>query len=82
MARFRLTQSIFVKDTKYHGGEVVTDIQPPSVATDRVWLGLSSATMAPGMVPLDGSATSMKAASAFANENVPNAILGVHSIDG
>jgi predicted HTH transcriptional regulator len=32
------------------------------------------------MVPLDASATTMKAASAFANENVPNVILGVHSI--
>jgi len=80
MARFRLTQSIFVGQTKYHGGEVVTDLSPPSVAGDRVWLGLTFATMAPGMVPLDASATTMKATSAFANENVPNVILGVHSI--
>jgi hypothetical protein len=80
MARFRLTQSIVVGAVDYHGGEVVTDIQPPSVPGDRVWLGLSSAVMAPGMVPLDGAATTMKAASAFANEQVPNAILGVHSI--
>jgi len=80
MARFQLTQSIFVKDTKYHGGEVVTDIQPPSVPTDRVWIGLTAATMAPGMVPLDGLATTMKSASAFATENVPSVITGVNSI--
>jgi hypothetical protein len=80
MARFRLTQSIVVAAIKYHGGEVVTDVQPPSVAGDRVWLGLSSAVMAPGMVPLDASATTMKQGSVFANEQVPTVILGVHSI--
>lgn len=80
MARFQLTQSIFVGQTKYHGGEVVTDLSPPSVAGDRVWIGPSSAVMAPGMVPLDGSATTMKKGSAFANEQVPSVITGVNSI--
>lgn len=80
MVRFRLTQSIFVGQTKYHGGEVVTDVNPPSVATDRVWIGLTAATMAPGMVPLDIPSQNMKAASAFADENVPMVITGVNSI--
>jgi hypothetical protein len=34
------------------------------------------------MVPLDDSAIAMKAASAFANENVPPCISGVDSISG
>jgi len=80
MSRFRLTQSIVVGATKFIGGEIVTDVQPPSVAGDRYWSGLTAATMAAGMVPLDSAATTMKSASAFANENVPNVVLGVHSI--
>jgi hypothetical protein len=80
MARFRLTQSIIVGAVKYHGGEVVTDTIPITIAGDRHWPTLSSATMAPGMIALDASATTMKNASVFANEQVPNAILGVHSI--
>jgi len=80
MARFQLTQSIVVGAVKYHGGEVVTDTIPLTVPTDRHWPTLSAATMAPGMIPLDGPATTMKQASAFANEQVPNLILGVHSI--
>jgi hypothetical protein len=80
LARFQLTQSIVVGAVKYHGGEVVTDTIPLTVPTDRHWPTLSAATMAPGMVPLDGAATTMKNASVFANEQVPNVILGVHSI--
>jgi hypothetical protein len=78
--RFRLTQSIVVGAVKYHGGEVVTDTLPLTVATDRHWPTLTAATMAPGMVPLDANSTTMKNASVFANEQVPTVILGVHSI--
>jgi hypothetical protein len=80
MARFQLTQSIVVGATKYHGGEIVTDTIPLTVPGDRHWPTLTAATMAPGMIPLDGPATTMKQASAFANENVPKVIHGVHSI--
>ena len=66
--------------TKFCGGEVVTDISPPSVVGDRHWPGLSAGVMAAGMVPLDSTATDMKNASAFAGEVVPSVILGVHSI--
>jgi hypothetical protein len=65
---------------RFHAGEVVTDTIPLTVPTDRHWPTLTSATMASGMVPLDASATTMKAASPWANEVLPATILGVDSI--
>jgi hypothetical protein len=80
MARFRLTQAIAISQARFHAGEIVTDTLPVSATDDRYWQGLTSATMAPGMVPLDAGATSMKAASAFANEVIRTWITGVDSI--
>jgi len=80
MARFRLMKAIATGALRFHAGEVVTDTIPLSVAGDRHWPTLTAATMASGMVPLDASATTMKAASAWANEVLPATVLGVDSI--
>jgi hypothetical protein len=80
MARFRLTQAVVLpSQLRFHAGQIVTDQPPP--AGDLYWAGLTSATMAPGMMPLDGSATTMKNASRYANEPAATAIYGVDSID-
>jgi len=80
MARFRLMKAIAAGALKFHAGDVVTDTIPLTVPTDRHWPTLTAATMASGMVPLDASASSMKAASVWANEVLPATILGVDSI--
>jgi hypothetical protein len=80
MARFRLMKAIATGALRFHAGEVVTDTIPLTVATDRHWPGLTASVMASGMVPLDGSASSMKAASVWAGEVLPATILGVDSI--
>ena len=82
MARFQLTQAIAISQARFHAGEIVTDQQPATVAGDRYWPGLTSQTMAPGMVPLDAGATTMKAASAFAGEVIRTWITGVDSVGG
>jgi hypothetical protein len=83
MARFKLTQAVVLPSQfRFHAGQVVTDQPPPpTVAGDLYWAGLTAATMAPGMMPLDGSATTMKNASRYANEPAATAIYGVDSID-
>jgi hypothetical protein len=80
MARFQLTQAIAISQVRFHAGEIVTDLQPASVAGDRHWPGLSAATMAPGMVALDDAAVSMKAASAFNGEVIRTWITGADSV--
>jgi len=80
LARFRLMKAIATGALRFHAGEVVTDTIPLTVATDRHWPTLTAATMASGMVPLDAAATTMKAASAWANEVLPATVLGVDSI--
>ena len=80
MSRFQLTQAIALPQARFKAGDIVTDVQPAAVAGDRYWPGLSAATMGPGMVPLDGSATTMKNASPFASEAVRAWITGADSI--
>jgi hypothetical protein len=80
MARFRLTQAIASGSLRFAAGDVVTDIIPLTVATDKHWPGLSAGTMAAGMVPLDGAAPTMKNASMWAGEIIAATIQGVHSI--
>jgi hypothetical protein len=80
MARFQLTMAVSVGQVCFAAGEIVTDLQPAPVLGDRYWQGLSSATMAPGMVPLDAGAVSMKAASPFNGEVIRTWITGGDSI--
>jgi hypothetical protein len=81
MARFQLTMAISVSQMRFHAGEIVTDTLPTVPTNDRYWPGLTAATMAPGMVPLDAGAIAIKAASAFAGEVIRTWISGVDSID-
>jgi hypothetical protein len=80
VARFQLTMAVSVGQVRFAAGEIVTDLQPAPVIGDRYWPGLSAATMAPGMVPLDAGAIAIKAASPFANEVIRTWISGVDSI--
>jgi hypothetical protein len=80
MARFQLTQAIALPQVRFRAGDVVTDLQPATVAGDRYWAGLSATTMGPGMVPLDSGATTMKVASAFNGEVIRTWITGADSI--
>ena len=80
MARFRLTQALIVGQFRWSAGNTVADSQANAQAGDIVWTGLNSATMVEGMTPLDGLATSMRAASQWANVPLRNVIFGVDSI--
>ena len=80
MARFRLTQAVVVGQFRWSAGDTVADSQANAQPGDHVWVGLNSATMVEGMTPLDSSATSMRAASNYANVPVRNVIYGVDSI--
>jgi hypothetical protein len=80
MARFRLTQALIVGQFRWSAGNTVADSQANAQPGDIVWTGLSSTTMIEGMTPLDSSATSMRAASQWANVPLRNVIYGVDSI--
>ena len=80
MARFRLTQAVPVGQFRWSAGDTVADSQANAQPGDHVWIGLNSATMAEGMTPLDASATSVRAASAWANVPLRNVIYGVDSV--
>jgi hypothetical protein len=80
MARFRLTRAISTAQVKFVAGEIVCDTPGAAVAGDKVWVGLTAATMGSGMIALDSGATTMKAASAWANEQAPLTITGVDSV--
>jgi hypothetical protein len=80
MARFQLTKAFFLGTTRYRAGTTVADTVGNALPGDIVWTALSAATMPHFFSPIDGAATTMKAASRFAS--VPNgtAISGVDSI--
>jgi len=80
MARFRLTQAVPLGQFRWTAGDTVADSQANAQPGDHVWVGLTSATMVEGMTPLDASATSMRAASQWANVPLRNVIYGVDSI--
>jgi hypothetical protein len=85
MARFRTTQSFYcdaVGVGRVRAGRTVADSQSAAQPGDVVWNGLSAQSLPAGMVPLDGPASVMKAASMWAGEPAATVILGVHSVDG
>ena len=79
MARFGSTVAFVVEGKRHKAGTTYCDTKANQIGTDIIWTGLSSAKMSPGLVPLDGSATSMKNASVFATTPVP-LIDGANSI--
>jgi len=80
MARFGSTVAFVVSGRKYKAGQTYADTQVNALAGDVVWLGMSSSTMSPGLIPLDGAATSMKAGSIHVGKQV-NLIDGANSIE-
>jgi hypothetical protein len=78
MARFQLTKAFAFGSFRAAAGQIISDT--PGVQTDLIWSGLNAQTMCPGLIPLDASATSMKAASRYASEVTPFGCTGGDSI--
>jgi hypothetical protein len=79
MARFGSTVAFVVDGRKYKAGTTYADTAGNALAGDVVWVGMSSSTMSPGLIPLDGGATTMKNASPHAGIQFPRPD-GVNSI--
>jgi hypothetical protein len=79
MARFGSTVAFVVEGKRHKAGTTYCDTKANQLAGDIIWTGMSSSSMAPGLIPLDGSATSMKAASVFVGRSI-NLIDGANSI--
>ena len=70
-----------VGHVRYKAGTMFADSAANAVAGDVIWTGMSSTTMSPGLIPIDGAATTMKNASPFAGNNFARPD-GVNSIAG
>ena len=81
MARFQLQQALHVGQFRYRAGSIIADSQANALSGDKVWTGLTSATMIPDMVALDASATAMKAGSKYANVTPRGWTTGAESVD-
>ena len=81
MARFTSTLAFVVGHVRYKAGTTFADTLANAVAWDIIWNGMSSTTMSPGLIPIDGAATIMKNASVYAGNNFPRPD-GVNSIVG
>ena len=83
MARFRLTQSIYVDGAAVghlRAGRIICDSQANALPGDVVWVGLNAQSLPAGSVPLDSSASAMLTGSRWANSPLSATILGVDSI--
>jgi hypothetical protein len=81
MARFGSTVAIVVGHQRYKAGTTFADSKANAIGNDVIWVGLSSASMSPGLIPLDGTATSMKAASVYSGISIARPD-GANSIEG
>ncbi len=79
MARFQLTTAHSFGQTRLKAGRTIAD-PGNGIAGDFIVANLSSSNVTPGMVPRDGSATTMKNASKYAGVS-SGPISGVDSID-
>lgn len=79
MARFGSTVAFVVGGKRHKAGTTYADTLANAIAGDIIWAGMSSTTMSPGLVPLDGAATSMKSSSVYATTQIPR-IDGANSI--
>jgi hypothetical protein len=79
MARFGSTVAFVVDGKRHRAGTTYCDTKANQVGNDIIWTGMSSSSMSPGLIPLDGSATSMKAASPYSGIQT-NLIDGANSI--
>ena len=87
MARFGSTCAFTVPTSangphkKCKAGQTYADTVANAIAGDVVWYGMSSATMSPGLIPIDAAATTMKNGSPYAGISFARPD-GVNSIDG
>jgi hypothetical protein len=85
MARF-MTTSAFYSDApgvgRVRAGKTVADSAANAQPGDIVWNGLNFNSLPSGFTPLDGAATSMRAASQWANTPIANVCYGADSVDG
>jgi hypothetical protein len=79
MARFGSTVAFVVGGKRHKAGQTYCDTKANQIGTDVIWAGMSSSTMSPGLIPLDGAATSMKSASVYSGIQT-NLIDGANSI--
>jgi hypothetical protein len=80
MARFRCNQAVHFGSTRIQAGKTIADTQANAQVGDVVFPGLSSQSLPPGCVPLDGGGTTMKNASPLVNEPIRSWITGADSI--
>jgi hypothetical protein len=73
MARFGSTVAIVVDGHhSYKAGTTFADTKPNAIGNDVVWPQCgTSAGMSPGLIPLDGAATTIMNASRFAGISIP-----------
>jgi hypothetical protein len=81
MARFGSTQAFVVNHIKYKAGTTFADSAGNAIAGDVIWPSVAnSGSMSPGLVALDGAATTVYNASRFVGQTTR--IDGVNSIGG
>jgi hypothetical protein len=81
MARFQLTAAFQTAQVRYRAGTILADSQGNAQPGDKVWTGMSAATLIADMVPIDGAATTMRNASKYAAVSPRGWITGAESID-
>lgn len=79
MARFGSTVAFVVGGKRHKAGQTYADTAANAIVGDVLWPGMSSATMSPGLIPLDGAATGMKAGSIYSGKQI-SLIDGANSI--
>lgn len=83
MARFQSTVAIHIPNQgTWKAGTTFADTVANKVGNDVVWAGCGlSGSMSPGLIPLDGAATTIKNGSVFSGISIPRPD-GVNSIGG
>jgi hypothetical protein len=83
MARWQGLAAFVIGHRKYPAGQKYADTVGNALAGDVVYAPFgTSGGISPMLVPLDGAATALRSASAFASYSLPCTITGVNSIDG
>jgi hypothetical protein len=83
MARWQGLGAFVLGSRKYKAGTTYADTTGNAIAGDVVYAPFgTSGGISPMLVPLDGAATALRNASAYATHNLPCTITGVNSIDG
>jgi len=83
MARWQSQGAFVIGHRKYPAGQKYADTTGNASPGDVVYAPFGTAGgISPLLVPLDGAATALRNASAFANVPIPCTITGVNSIDG